>query len=624
MRIDGPWFKDEEGRTLLLRGANVGGGAKIPARPDGATWKREGFFQHHDVSFVGRPFPLVEADEHFRRLKDWGLRFERFLVTWEAIEHAGPGIYDTDYLDYVRAVLEVAARHGITVFVDPHQDVWSRWTGGDGAPGWTLEALGVDLTRLHEVGAAFVHNLHDGPYPHMVWDSNNYRLGACTMFTVFFGGNDFAPDCRIDGEPAQEYLQRHYVEAIKRLAARLAGLPNVAGYGSLNEPQCGYIEFRDLAGTSEYRFIGETALSPLDAMAAASGYARDVYRYKLKITGSRRLNRVRVNPRGARLWRDGFECIWKRHGVWSDAGGVPRIDKPDYFTQVQGRRVSFVQDYLKPFIQRFAQQVHTVSPSAFIFIEAIPGKEVPRFAPGELPGLVNASHWYDVLMVYRNRYSPWYSADVYREKLVVGRRRVRASFKEQIHHIVAFSHSDMSGVPTLIGEFGLMFKMHRARAYRTGNWARHVEALDAYYDALDANLVGGTIWNYCPDNTNLHGDNWNEEDNSIFSRDQQSDPDDINSGGRATLGFCRPYALKTAGVPLEMGFRVRSRHFHFSWTPDPAVQAPTEIFLPRVQYPGGFSVELSSGSFTFDEAEQVLLVNGGAGPRMQLRVVPKA
>ena len=39
---------------------------------------------------MGRPFPLEEADEHFRRLKAWGLTFLRFLVTWEAVAHEGP------------------------------------------------------------------------------------------------------------------------------------------------------------------------------------------------------------------------------------------------------------------------------------------------------------------------------------------------------------------------------------------------------------------------------------------------------------------------------------------------------------------------------------------------------
>ena len=69
MIIKGNWFLDSDGRRLMMRGVNLSGASKVPFEPDGATYRREHFFDHRNVSFVGRPFPLDEADEHFSRLK---------------------------------------------------------------------------------------------------------------------------------------------------------------------------------------------------------------------------------------------------------------------------------------------------------------------------------------------------------------------------------------------------------------------------------------------------------------------------------------------------------------------------------------------------------------------------
>ena len=194
----------------MLRGANLAGSSKVPRVPDGATHVREGFLDHRRVSFVGRPFPLAEADEHFARLREWGMTFLRFVVTWEAVEHDGPGIYDQQYLDYLRSVVGKANEHGMSVLIDPHQDVWSRWCGGDGAPGWTLEAAGFDLARLDETGAAITHQAIGDPLPPMIWPTNSGKLAAATMFTLFFGRQRFcARATTVDGEPIQEYLQRH-------------------------------------------------------------------------------------------------------------------------------------------------------------------------------------------------------------------------------------------------------------------------------------------------------------------------------------------------------------------------------------------------------------------------------
>ncbi|MCK5703787.1 MAG: cellulase family glycosylhydrolase, partial [Cyclobacteriaceae bacterium] len=236
MRIEGAYFKDGYGRTLNLRGVNLGGSSKVPYTPSGATYHQEGFYNHKNISFVGRPFLLHEADEHFARLKSWGLTFLRFLVTWEAIEHSGPGIYDQEYLAYVRAILEKANEYGIQVFIDPHQDVWSRFSGGDGAPGWTFDVIGMDIRKFHQTGAAFTHQACGDPLPRMIWSTNATKLAAATMFTLFFAGNDFAPKTLIDGENAQDFLQRHYINSIGILAEAIKDLPNVVGYDSMNEP----------------------------------------------------------------------------------------------------------------------------------------------------------------------------------------------------------------------------------------------------------------------------------------------------------------------------------------------------------------------------------------------------
>jgi hypothetical protein len=74
----------------MLRGVNLSGSVKSPFKPAIPSHISDGFFNYKGVSFVGRPFPLVEADEHLARLRAWGCNFLRFNITWEALEHDGP------------------------------------------------------------------------------------------------------------------------------------------------------------------------------------------------------------------------------------------------------------------------------------------------------------------------------------------------------------------------------------------------------------------------------------------------------------------------------------------------------------------------------------------------------
>lgn len=618
LRIDGPWFKDEFNRTLLLRGVNLGGSTKVPAVPDGRTHVRAGFYDHRGVSFIGRPFPLAEADAHLRRLKRWGFTFLRFLVTWEAVEHAGPGRYDEDYLDYLEAVVRKADEQGFKLFIDPHQDVWSRFTGGDGAPGWTLEAVGFDVTALHETGAAIVHAEKGDPFPRMVWPTNGVKLGAATMFSLFFGGDDFAPRTRIDGEPAQQYLQRHYVAAIAKIAERLAGIDAVVGYDTLNEPLAGWIGWRDLAQTGGLLKLGDMP-SPFESMQLGSGRALEIDRYKITWRGMQPKGRRRINDARRSAWLPGRACVWRENGVWDeDSTGAPRLLRPGHFAQRGGRPVDFENDYFKPFAERYLRAIRAAAPDAMLFLETEAAKPPPHWTDAR--NVVYAPHWYDGLLLVTKKHVSWLGVDFRTERPVFGARGVRKSFAGQLGQFKRWSQERLGNAPTLLGEFGIPFDLDDAKAYRTGDFSSQIEAFDRTFRALEDNLLSGTLWNYTADNTHEYGDGWNGEDLSIYSPDDKHEPGD-DAGGRALDAVVRPYPVATAGEPLAFAFDVKKKRFTFRFMADPAVDAVTELYVPARSFGAGYKVALSAGSFHRDPEHQRLVVDTrGVRGEVTLRV----
>jgi hypothetical protein len=624
----GPWFIDQDGRTLLLRGVNLGGSSKVPVKPNGATHIREGFFEHNHVSFVGRPFPLGEADEHFCRLKQWGLTFLRLLVTWEAIEHEGPGKYDQEYLDYLYEIVKKADEHGFRVLIDPHQDVWSRFSGGDGAPGWTLEAVGFDLAQLHESGGAFLHQIHGDPLPPMIWPTNGARLAAATMFTLFFGGNDFAPNTFVDGEPVQEYLQRHYIAAFQQVAQRLKDLECVVGYEIMNEPLSGFIGLKDLT-KPHFPIKFGPLLTPLQSMLLGAGIPQEIEIWKRHLFGSRLVERRWFNPKRLRIWREGYDGIWSHNKVWElDSKGRPYLLRPHHFYQVNGRVVDFSNDYMRPFAKRYTAAIQAVDEDAIIFLETDPRLPPPRWdatetAESPAPKIAFAPHWYDATVLFLKTFIPWVGLDVFTHQIVLGIGRVQYSFARQLARYKEYSAHYLGNVPTLIGEIGIAYDLNNRRAFRSGNFKQQIQAMDRSLRAADDNLLSYTIWNYTPDNDNERGDQWNGEDLSIYSKDQRNNPKDIHSGGRALEAVVRPYPLATAGEPLRLSFDINQRVFSYAFKHDPAITAPTEIFVPDFQYPRGYKVWISDGSWeACKETQKIIYRHSEQESIHQIRITP--
>ena len=636
LTIKNGWFLDDHGRRILLRGVNLGASSKLPKIPNGATHLKSDFSDHREVSFIGRPFSLDEAPSHLKRLKHWGFNCLRLLITWEAIEHSGPNIYDLEYLEYIEELLKLTSEYGFYIIIDPHQDAWSRMSGGDGAPGWTFEKIGLDFTKFRKTGAAYVMQYeydenNSNSYSIMHWTNNYLRYANATMWTLFFGGNRFAPFIEVDGQKAQDFLQNHFIESFQKVASQIKGIPRILGFGPLNEPNQGWIELK--IDGSNYEGFSEVlghAFTPFEAMITGSGHSRTIGYREIKRFGIRETRKDVINKKRETSWLDDYKDIWFELGIWDiDENKEPYIKKNDFFLEIEGKRVNFYQDHLFPFIINYTKSLRKAFPEAIIFYEG-PAEKIMRGEAIDMPNInnmVNASHWYDVATLGTQKPMLKANFDIISNKPVIGKNNVQKMFNKQLAMIKEYSMKFQVGVPTLIGEFGVPFNLNNKKSYQ--KWEEgdkdafedQTRALIMYYNALDDNLLHSTQWNYTPDNSNKWGDQWNLEDLSIFSIDQQLNVDDVNSGGRAIHGFCRPHFTACSGNPLKMDFDFETKEFCFQFEADTSISEPSLIYIPKIQYPSGYKVDAPECDIKEVESyNQIIQIHAKKDGKKQVRI----
>ena len=603
---------DNEGRTLILRGVNLGGDSKIPFCQPGNEIHENILDRGNKISFTGRPFPLEDARTHFNSLKNAGMTFLRFIVTWEGIEHEGPGIYDEDYLAYLRKILIEAEKEDISVFIDPHQDVWSRWTGGDGAPAWTMEKLGMDTQLFDACGAAVTRqryeHYHNGkPFPKMLWPSNYNRYAAATMFSLFFAGSAFAPDLFIDGENVQDWLQARYIAAFRHVQRRLKNCAAIKGWGVMNEPHEGFIGAKNIEQPEKYMIPTAPRISPWQAIMAASGYPVKVPVYGL--LGRRILRYETINPQGISLFREGYSCPWKQAGVWQD-NGVPKLLKREHFKTHDGRAPDFADDFLKPFLVKFITAMKEANEHNFFFIDGLQNckksESHPSWEKNDPGNAINAFHWYDGLSLFTKTFRSWITVDPDTKKIIIGKKNVISYFTDCLAKGIFWTKQKMNNMPCLLGEFGLAFDLNNRTGFKRG-YRLHEEALSMYYDALDANLLHSTIWNYTACNTNKYGDGWNDEDLSIFSEGME----------RAAAGWKRPYPMAAAGRLHFFKWNGKRKEFILRFLADSSIKAPTIIYLPSELFDPPPKIEFKNAAGTKlrteyrNDEQRLFIFNGG-------------
>ncbi|WVQ85927.1 hypothetical protein IAT38_008095 [Cryptococcus sp. DSM 104549] len=654
--IEGKDFVDPHGRVLHLRGANVGGASKVPA----SALK---IHDHAKASYVGRPFPLEEADEHWRRLKSWGLTFVRITVTWDALEHAGQGKYDEEYLAYLRALLESMEPHGLVAYVAIHQDVWSRYCGGSGAPGWTLEAAGFNLRNdgeaLAQSGAAFIDGIRGGRLSgeRGLWPTGYQKLAAATMNTLFWGGETFTPKltglATINGRKVsmniQTLLQESFLFAVAKLVDAVGDLDTVMGFELMNEPHPGFI---GLASIHEWDYNTDLHLgqfpSPLQSFSMGAGhptpnvpvYARS-FPYPTRIA-----SRITANPNSTPAWTSG-SCPWETAGVWrwSDAKSEPVALQEDYFTKnKKGEPVDFYRDFYFPFVRKWEKTIDRAMQAKrdagkvgkeslkARMVEAVPNEYCPEWEEASRPrDMVYAPHWYDLNALFKKQYG-FMSVNVQGlargmfllKALYFGQKAAKSNYALQIKTLVLGARLKLGPVPVIFGECGVPMDLNNEQALKTGDWKWQERMMDALISAMEGALVGFNLWTYNPSNRDDIGDDWNAENFSWYSEHNRSkalkkneDSTDLSAGARLLDVIVRPYAIATAGTPLSMTYNAETNLYTHRWrsplrtsSDPPALSEVTEIFLPsRIYRAGEIQFNASLGAkLVFDHERERLFV----------------
>ncbi|KAI5803619.1 hypothetical protein DFH27DRAFT_594912 [Peziza echinospora] len=396
-------FTDAYGRTIILRGLNVGGCSKVPSVtrtkrriPTGKEVDEE------TVSYSGRPFKSVEeAVEWWRRLRMWGVGVIRWVITWEAVEPKEMGKYDEEYIEYVVAVLQKAGEAGLKVFVDVHQDCWSRFSGGSGAPAWTFTKAGIDPSTFHSTYTAALLPPHPltvtestlvAPYifseHHLpshqtglslpsshLWATNYTKFSCATMFTLFWAGSTFAPKATVKTEGVErnvgDVLQEAYINAFKYVAKRLAHLDCILGWDAMNEPHPGYVGTPSLKKWNQNTELHLGVMpNAVQGMVLASGGDDNPEPPNLKLPIYHRSwpgpssTTTNVNyslKDGARVWTAPGKDIWRNEGVWwwDQKSKDGYAFKNNYFTKdpKTGKKIEFERDFYEPFLRRFLAAV---------------------------------------------------------------------------------------------------------------------------------------------------------------------------------------------------------------------------------------------------------------------------
>ncbi|GIP53034.1 glycoside hydrolase family 5 protein [Paenibacillus vini] len=244
-------------------------------------------------------------EDLFAWFREQGMNVIRLGLIWDGVEPQ-PGVYDDVYLGRIKQQAKWAESHGLYVFLDMHQDLYSSLYG-DGAPDWAT--LADDLP--HVTGQMWSDAYLESP-------AVNRALDHFWRNTPAAGGIG---------------LQDHYAAMWKHVAAYFADCPNLIGYDMMNEPY---------PGTSGQEVFG--------AIIAA---------YAHQVLGMTDFNMEELSA----LWFDDE----KKQEVLA---GMANMETYRVLVEhAKEASQSFEKEVLAPFFNKTAAAIRSIDPERFLMLE---------------------------------------------------------------------------------------------------------------------------------------------------------------------------------------------------------------------------------------------------------------
>jgi endoglycosylceramidase len=200
-----PGIYDPSGRYVILRGVNL--------NVLGDYWEAN----------PAVPATAPYEPDHFRIMASYGFNCVRLLFHWSKLEPQ-PGQINQAYISQIKTAIEDAARYGIYIMLDLHQDAYGKYIatprevvcdrpnkGWDGAPFWATFTDGQSTCQTdgsRESPPAVFHAWQN------LWDN-------------------------------REGIQDHLIAAWSALVSATAQYDNVVGYDLINEPSLGFSSLPD-------------------------------------------------------------------------------------------------------------------------------------------------------------------------------------------------------------------------------------------------------------------------------------------------------------------------------------------------------------------------------------------